>query len=142
MPDRKSEGARWLRQAEQDLLDAAYNQANSVTAAFNLNLLARVNRELGGTFELGAFRHHAFYNAGEGRIEMHLVSTRAQTAEVAGRTFAFAEGETIHTENSHKYGLDEFRDLAGRAGFTPVKAWTDAQDLFSVHYLSVGGGAT
>ena len=124
---------------DEKILNAAYNDAQGVTAAFNLNLLARVNRELGGTFELGAFRHHAFYSANEGRIEMHLVSTRAQTAEVAGQTFAFAAGETIHTENSHKYGLGEFRDLARRAGFTPVNAWTDTEDLFSVHYLSVAG---
>ncbi|HJO73119.1 MAG: L-histidine N(alpha)-methyltransferase [Rhodospirillales bacterium] len=122
---------------DEKILNAAYNDAQGVTAAFNLNLLARVNRELGGTFEFGAFRHHAFYNASEGRIEMHLVSTRAQTAEVAGRTFAFGAGETIHTENSYKYGVDEFRALARRAGFTPVKAWTDAEDLFSVHYLTV-----
>jgi len=123
----------------EKILNAAYNDAQGVTAAFNLNLLARVNRELGGTFDLDAFLHHAFYNAAEGRIEMHLMSRRAQTAEVAGQTFAFAEGETIHTEHSHKYGLDEFRDLARRAGFIPVKAWTDAQNLFSVHYLSVEG---
>ncbi len=126
---------------DEEILNAAYNDSQGVTAAFNLNLLARVNRELGGTFDLGAFRHHAFYNAGAGRIEMHLVSTHAQAAEVAGRTFAFAEGETIHTENSHKYGLDEFRELARRAGFTPVKAWTDARDLFSVHYLAVEDAA-
>ena len=126
---------------DEKILNAAYDDVQGVTAAFNVNLLARVNNELGGTFELGAFRHHAFYDAREGRIEMHLVSTRAQTAEVAGRTFAFAEGETIHTENSYKYGVDEFRDLARRAGFTPVKAWTDARDLFSVHYLSVADQA-
>lgn len=126
---------------DEKILNAAYNDAQGVTAAFNLNLLARVNRELGGTFDLGAFRHHAFYNSREGRIEMLLASSRAQTAEVAGRTFAFAEGETIHTENSYKYGLDEFRDLARRAGFTPVKAWTDDENLFSVHYLSVADQA-
>ena len=126
---------------DEKILNAAYDDAQGVTAAFNLNLLARVNRELGGTFELGAFRHRAFYNVREGRIEMHLVSIRAQTAEVAGQTFAFAEGETIHTENSHKYGVDEFRELARHAGFTPVKIWTDARDLFSVHYLTVADGA-
>jgi dimethylhistidine N-methyltransferase len=126
---------------DENILNAAYDDAQGVTAAFNLNLLVRVNRELGGTFELGAFRHRAFYNAREGRTEMHLVSTRAQTAEVAGQTFAFAEGETIHTENSHKYGVDEFRELARRAGFTPLKVWTDARNLFSVHYLLVADGA-
>ena len=88
---------------DQTILDAAYNDAAGVTAAFNLNLLVRINRELGGTFDVDTFRHHAFYNAEAGRIEMHLVSAKDQTAVVSGQSFVFREGETIHTENSYKY---------------------------------------
>lgn len=121
------------------LLDAAYDDAQGVTAAFNLNLLARINRELGGDFDLAAFAHRAFYNETEGRIEMHLVSARRQHATVAGRTFDFDAGETIHTENSYKYSIAEFQALARCAGFEPLHAWTDADDLFSIHYLSGAG---
>ncbi len=123
---------------DENILNAAYNDAQGVTAAFNMNLLARVNRELGGTFTLGAFRHQALYNAGEGRIEMHLVSLKDQVARVAGRDFRFRDGETIHTENSYKYSVPEFQDLARRAGFVPVQVWTDENDLFSIHYLGAG----
>jgi dimethylhistidine N-methyltransferase len=119
------------------ILHAAYNDAAGVTAAFNLNLLRRINRELDGTFDLDAFGHHAFYNAAERRIEMHLISRRAQTVRVGDAAFEFAEGETIHTEDSYKYGLDDFRRLAERAGFEPVTAWTDDDRLFSVHMLRV-----
>jgi dimethylhistidine N-methyltransferase len=118
-------------------LNAAYNDAQGVTARFNLNLLARINRELGADFDLAAFRHHAFYNAGLGRIEMHLVSEREQQATVAGRVIRFRSGETIHTENSYKYSVEEFEALARGAGFTPSACWTDAERLFSVHYLTV-----
>lgn len=121
---------------DADILNAAYNDAAGVTAGFNLNLLARINAELGGDFDLGAFRHVAFYDAAEGRIEMHLESRRAQTVAVAGQTFAFAAGETIHTENSYKYTRAEFHALAAGAAFRPVETWTDAADLFSVHYLA------
>lgn len=120
---------------DPDILHAAYNDAAGVTAAFNLNLLARINRELEGTFDLSAFRHRAFYNAEKGRIEMHLESARDQIAMVAGRRFAFTAGETIHTENSYKYDLPEFQALAVRAGFTPARVWTDEDRLFSVHWL-------
>jgi len=116
-------------------LDAAYNDAAGVTAAFNLNLLTRINRELGADFDLGAWQHRAYYNEALGRIEMHLASTLAQTVRVAGESFAFAAGETIHTENSYKYGIDEFQGLATRAGFGPEAVWTDADGLFSVHLL-------
>jgi len=119
------------------LLNAAYNDAQGVTAAFNLNLLARINRELGGDFELSAFRHHAFYNAGPGRIEMHLVSLRDQRVAIRGRTFRLSAGETIHTENSYKYTVAEFQALARGAGFEPAECWTDPQQLFAVHYLTV-----
>ncbi|MBI3937495.1 MAG: L-histidine N(alpha)-methyltransferase [Betaproteobacteria bacterium] len=122
---------------EHALLDSAYNDARGVTAAFNLNLLARINRELGANFDLAGFRHRAFYNARLGRIEMHLVSVRPQRVALGGRLFSFRDGETIHTENSYKYSVAEFRKLAREAGFEPVACWTDPQRLFSVHYLSV-----
>ena len=118
-------------------LHAAYNDAQGVTAAFNLNLLTRINRELGGNFDVSAFEHHAFYDADEGRIEMHLRSLREQQVSVAGQTFHFRAGETIHTENSCKYSVDEFQQLARDAGFTAAHCWRDAEQLFSVHYLSI-----
>ncbi|NQW00579.1 MAG: L-histidine N(alpha)-methyltransferase [Rhodospirillales bacterium] len=120
------------------ILNAAYDDARGVTAAFNKNLLVRCNRELGADFELAAFAHRAFYNEAECRIEMHLVSTRAQQVGIADQVFAFAEDETIHTENSYKYSIDGFHTLARRAGLTPVQVWTDPAKLFSVHYLSAG----
>lgn len=119
-------------------LSAAYNDAQGVTAAFNLNLLARINRELDGDFDLAAFEHHAFYDVAQGRIEMHLRSLREQTVNVGGHTFTFRRGETIHTENSCKYSVDEFRQLAREAGFTPEHCWRDAEQLFSIHYLVAG----
>ena len=119
------------------LLDAAYNDARGVTAEFNLNLIARVNRELGADFDLSAFRHSAYYDATLGRIEMHLVSVREQTVTIDGRRFHLRAGETIHTENSCKYSVREFQDLARRAGLEPVECWMDAEQLFGVHYLAV-----
>jgi dimethylhistidine N-methyltransferase len=113
----------------------AYNDSRGVTAAFNLNLLERINRELEGDFDVGRFAHEAIYNDAEGRIEMHIRSLADQTAQVLGERFRFAEGETIHTENSHKYGVEEFQALARSAGWNPVKVWTGAERLFSVHYL-------
>ncbi len=117
------------------VLHAAYNDAAGVTAAFNLNLLARINRELGADFDLRRWRHYAFYNPHEGRIEMHLVALAAQTVRLGAHRFGFAAGETIHTENSYKYSLEEFRDLAGKAGFRSEKAWTDSRGLFALHGL-------
>lgn len=117
-------------------LNAAYNDAQGVTAAFNLNLLARLNRELGADFDLSRFRHRAFYDADRGRIEMQLVCSSAHAVTVGGRRFDFARGEAIRTEYSYKYGIKEFQALAGRAGFTPIDVWTDAQELFSVHLLA------
>jgi len=117
------------------ILNAAYNDAAGVTAAFNLNLLARCNAELGADFDLGTFAHQAFYNAAVGRIEMHLESTREQRVRIGGQDFTFAAGETIHTENSYKYAADEFGLLATQAGFEPQRCWTDEADLFSVHLL-------
>ena len=119
-----------------EVLDAAYNDAHGVTAAFNLNLLERVNRELEGDFDAAAFEHRAFYNADLGRVEMHLMSRRRQAVRVAGQRFAFATGETIHTENSYKYAVIEFQYLARRAGFQPEQVWLDERRLFSVHGLA------
>jgi dimethylhistidine N-methyltransferase len=119
------------------ILDAAYNDACGVTAEFNLNLLHRIRRELDATLDVKGFRHRAFYNVARGRVEMHLHSERDQEIRINGRRFGVHAGETIHTENSYKYALDEFRQLARQAGFRPLQAWTDPGALFSVHYLSV-----
>jgi dimethylhistidine N-methyltransferase len=113
----------------------AYDDAAGVTAAFNLNLLIRINRELSGTFNLDSFRHEAVYNPREGRIEMHLVSTREQEVQVAGSRIRFRAGERIHTENSYKYSLKQFQDLAHSAGWQARRTWCDVDNLFSVHEL-------
>ena len=117
------------------ILIPAYNDGSGVTAAFNLNLLARINRELDGDIDVGSFVHDAIYDEANGRIEMHLVSLARQTARVLGREFSFARGERIHTENSHKYSVEEFRALAASAGWTPDHVWTDTDRLFSLHLL-------
>ncbi|HVQ61014.1 MAG TPA: L-histidine N(alpha)-methyltransferase [Burkholderiales bacterium] len=114
-------------------LDAAYADSKGITARFNLNLLQRINRELGGDFQVNRFRHKAFYDPALGRVEMHLESLYAQVAHVAGQRFNFAPGETIHTEISCKYSIAEFQELGKRAGFSPEKVWTDPEQLFSVH---------
>jgi len=119
------------------VLHAAYNDAAGVTAAFNLNLLARANRELGANFELDRFAHHAFYEPTLQRIEMHLVSLADQQVRVGGRSFDFALGDTLHTENSHKFRVAGFRALAERAGYRPEAVWCDANKLFSVHWLAL-----
>jgi len=118
-------------------LNAAYNDSRGVTAAFNLNLLARINRELGADFDLAAFRHQAFYNEPQGRVEMHLLSLRDQRVSIGGQVVRLRAGETIHTENSFKYSVQEFQALARGAGLDPVACWTDAEQLFSVHCLQV-----
>ena len=105
------------------------------TAAFNLNLLNRMRRELGAEIEPDGFAHDAFYNVAEGRIEMHLTSRRPQSIRIGDRRFEFAAGETIHTENSYKYSVAEFTDLARTAGFDRAALWTDDRDLFSIHFL-------
>jgi dimethylhistidine N-methyltransferase len=120
---------------DREILHAAYNDRRGVTAAFNLNLLRRVNRELEGDFDLAAFRHRAEYNEEHGRVEMHLVSRKAQTVHVARQPLRFGAGETIHTENSYKYEIEEFLGLAEDAGFEQLRTFTDGADLFSVHYL-------
>ena len=117
------------------VLHAAYSDAQGITAAFNLNLLARANRELAADFDLAKFAHSAFYNAPVQRIEMHLMSRVRQVVHVCGQRFVFEEGETLHTENSHKFTIDGLRTLAVQAGFTPGPVWTDTQQLFSLHWL-------
>jgi dimethylhistidine N-methyltransferase len=119
------------------VLHAAYNDAQGVTAAFNLNVLARINRELHADFDLDRFEHRAHYEAREGRVEMHLVSRGAQRVHVGARAFDFRDGETIHTENSYKYSIEEFQALAARAGFEAAHCWLDPERLFSIHYLTV-----
>ena len=120
-------------------LERAYDDAAGVTAAFNQNLLVRINRELDGSFDVTRFRHHAYYNETAGRIEMHLVSSVAQTVRVAGRPFWFAAGETIHTENSYKYDVAHFAALAAGVGLAVREVWTDARQRFSVQYLTLAG---
>jgi dimethylhistidine N-methyltransferase len=120
------------------VLHAAYNDSRGVTAAFNLNLLARMNRELGADFDLRRFCHYAFYNAPAGRIEMHLISLQRQEVKIGAHRFAFERGESIHTENSYKYSLEGFRALAARAGFSGKKAWCDRGGRFALHGLEAG----
>lgn len=120
---------------DKTTLEAAYNDMAGVTAAFNLNLLERLRRELNAEIEPGHFAHQAFFKEELSRIEMHLVSRLPQVVTIEGERFRFQEGETIHTENSYKYTIEGFQALAGRAGFRSRALWTDKQDLFSVHYL-------
>jgi dimethylhistidine N-methyltransferase len=126
--DRKK--PRWI-------LEPAYNDRKGVTARFNLGILARANRELGADFDLSAFRHRAPYNEARGRIEMHLVSTRAQTVHLDSQEFSFKKGEYITTEHSYKYTVPGFAELAFRAGFELVRNWEDRNHLFSVLFLRV-----
>ena len=116
-------------------IEAAYDDAAGVTAAFNLNILARLQRDLDAEVNPDGFRHQAFYNREAGRVEMHLISRRPQNVIVDGQEFHFDEGETIHTENSYKYSIEEFQDLARRAGYRAPRVWTDPEALFSVHLL-------
>lgn len=120
---------------DQDVLLAAYNDAQGVTAAFNLNLLTRANRDLKANFDLSRFEHLATYDPDRGRIDMNLVSKIDQTVNVLGHEITFSKGERIHTEHSHKYEIEGFRDLARRAGWTPNRFWTDDRSYFSVHEL-------
>ncbi len=119
------------------VLEAAYNDRRGVTAAFNRNLLARINRELGADFDIEQFAHRAFYNSAHGRIEMHLVSRRDQVVRVGGVPFFFAAGESIHTENSYKYSLAALADLGRASGFAAERVWVDEHQNFSVAYLTV-----
>ena len=117
------------------VLHSAYNDAQGVTSAFNLNLLKRINRELGCDFQVDSFRHYAFYNPNKGRIEMHLVSMGEQSVNLDGETIYFKKGETIWTESSYKYTLKEFEEIANTAGFKVRCTWTDERQWFSVQYL-------
>ena len=122
---------------DKRILDAAYNDALGVTAAFNLNVLARINRELGGDFDLKAFEHRAFYNETAGRVEIYIESKRAQTVRIEQLEMEveFAEGEQIHTENSYKYDLTDLAKLATETGFTRAHTWLDSQERFSSSLL-------
>lgn len=117
------------------VLERAYDDPEGITARFNLNLLVRINRELGADFDVSAFAHRAFYDARQQRIEMHLVSARAQRVRVCGRTISFAAGETIHTENSYKYQPAQFESLAREAGFPEACRWSDPLEHFAVFLL-------
>ncbi|MFO0960449.1 MAG: L-histidine N(alpha)-methyltransferase [Isosphaeraceae bacterium] len=123
------------------ILERAYNDSAGVTAAFNRNLLARIDRELGGDFRAASFRHHAFYNAERSRIEMHLVSDVPRRVRVAGEAFDFLAGESIHTENSYKYDADELAARATGCGLRLDERWTDARGYFAVLYLTATGPA-
>ncbi len=121
---------------DRGILHRAYNDAAGVTAVFNLNILTRLNREMGAEFDLETFAHRAFYNEAAGRIEMHLVSQCDQNVRVNGRVVPFAAGETVWTESSYKYSLPEFAALAAQAGFQVASVWTDDDQLFSLQYLT------
>ena len=123
-----------LEKDERVLYDA-YNDAAGVTARFNLNVMVRINRELGGNFDISGFTHRSIYNRERHRIEMHLISRKAQSVRVLGHSFSFRPGETIHTESSYKYSLERFTALARGSGWTPRESWTDAERMFSVHAL-------
>ncbi len=117
------------------VIEPAYNDAAGITAAFNCNMLAHLNRRFNADFDLDQFEHHAFYNAAESRIEMHLASLDEQTVHLGGEAFHFATGETIHTESSYKYTDERFSALAGAAGFRLKRTWKDDKNRFSVRYL-------
>lgn len=117
-------------------LHEAYNDKDGVTADFNLNLLRRINNELGADFDRHQFEHYAFFNLAQSRIEMHLVSLANQTVHIADQRFHFKRGETIHTENSYKYTIEDIARLGIACGFDHIKAWTDHEELFSIHYLT------
>lgn len=120
---------------DTDVLEAAYNDAQGITANFNLNILAHINHGLNADFDPRKFRHKAIYNTSKSRVEMHLECTKDHVVRINGYVYRFQVGETIHTENSYKYSIDEFHDLAAKANFAPVKVWTDREGLFSIHYI-------
>jgi len=122
----------------ESILVPAYDDSEGVTAAFNLNLLTRINRELGGSFDLTKFAHEAIYNAEAGRVEIYITSREDQEVTVLGQSFAFAPGERIHTENSHKYAIEDITAMAEAAGWTHARAWVDDDNLFSLNMLTQG----
>lgn len=119
------------------ILDAAYNDADGVTAEFNMNILVRIQRELGGDLDPSCFEHVAFYNPGEGRVEMHLRSRMRQDVRIDGKRFSFEEGELLHTENSYKYSHDDVDAMIEGSGFVAAERWTDDRKLFCVQRLVV-----
>jgi dimethylhistidine N-methyltransferase len=132
-------GADLIKDAE--ILNAAYNDEAGITAEFNLNLLVRMNRELGGTFKLDTFEHHAFFNRERNRVEMHLASLKRQKVKVAGECFEFRAGETIHTESSYKYSVESLGALARGVGWTPSGVWMDEKKYFSIQAFTLAGPA-
>ncbi|MEO6418409.1 MAG: L-histidine N(alpha)-methyltransferase [Polyangiaceae bacterium] len=120
---------------DRTVLEPAYNDKRGVTAAFNMNLFTRINREIGGDFDASQFRHRAFFNEAESRVEMHLVSACRQTAHVGPVPVTFDEGETILTEYSHKFSLEHMKAIAEKSGFRVKRVWTDEKALFSVQYF-------
>jgi dimethylhistidine N-methyltransferase len=120
---------------ETHILNAAYNDRRGITKAFNLNVLNRINQELGSDFQVDQFEHVAFYNEEKGRIEMHLKSTHEQQVAIGPYVISFQKGEHIHTENSYKYTVPEFQAIVYQCGFDPLEAWMDENQLFSVHYM-------
>jgi len=124
-------------QKDDRILRNAYNDSEGVTAAFNLNMLTHINRVFGANFDTDRFRHVAFYNDAEGRIEMHLESTTRQRVSIGGHVFSFGEGERIWTESSYKYTVEGFAELAASAGYRLESVWKDPADLFSVQYYTI-----
>ena len=122
---------------DERVLHDAYNDKAGVTARFNLNVLVRMNRELGGNFDVSAFTHRAIYNRDQHRIEMHLISKKSQTIRMLGTTLSFRAGESIHTENSYKYSIERFAALARGSGWKVRESWTDEHGMFSVHAMTV-----
>lgn len=124
---------------DSEILNAAYNDDKGITAAFNQNLLTRIRNELESDIDINKFNHYAYYNENKGRIEMHLVCNQDYTLSIDGHDFKFNKDQSIHTESSYKYTISEFHKLAKQAGYTPVKVWSDEDNLFSVHYFEVDG---
>jgi dimethylhistidine N-methyltransferase len=129
-------GVDLMKSKEQ--LIAAYDDSEGMTAAFNLNLLARIKRELNAEIDIDAFAHEARFNSEENRVEMHLAATRPTDIVIEDQVFSFSAGESIHTESSHKYSVGDFQGLAHRAGLESVKVWKDPDELFSMHWLEAG----
>ncbi len=115
-----------------EVIDRAYNDSKGITAMFNLNLIARINREFGTNIPPDAFRHYAFYNSKEGRVEMHLISTKEQSYDIGGTTVRFRDGESIHTENSYKFSISELEAMLREAGFSETNVWKDSRDLYAL----------
>ena len=120
---------------DERILNAAYNDDQGITAAFNMNLLERLNRDLGATFDLSQFHHNAYYEAKLGRVEMHLVSLIKQSVTLGSEVIPFRKGETIHTENSYKYSQEQFKTLSFQAGYKTLKVWTDPNAFFGIFFL-------